>query len=129
MILNHDFGEKMTAPTTHEILCQDPWFSYLKEGKKPVEGRKGTPKYREIRAGDCIRFVKPEGGESFLMTVKKIDAFRSLDDYLNGVGLTNALPGVKTLEEGRNIYLQWSTEKQIAEHGFLGIWVAYHEHS
>ena len=27
-------------PTIHQIVCDEPWFSFIRKGIKPVEGRK-----------------------------------------------------------------------------------------
>ncbi len=101
--------------------CQSPWFEKIQRGEKPVEGRKGTPKHRRILAGDLIRFTN--GTDDFLAEVLKVDSFASLDDYLSGVGIGKALPGIETLKEGKRIYHQWSTPEEIKQYGFLGIWV------
>jgi len=109
--------------TIHTIECQPPWLHYIRDGKKPVEGRKGAEKYRVIKPGDQIRFFY--GEDSFLATVEKIEEFDSILEYLMAVGLNNALPdrAVKTYEDGLQIYYQWSSPEQIKDLGFLGIWV------
>lgn len=48
---------------TFKIHCEDPWFSYIRQGMKPVEGRKNTHTYKKIRVGDQITFNN--GVESF----------------------------------------------------------------
>ena len=107
----------------HEMACLEPWFSKILNEEKPVEGRKGKPEYRKIKAGDKIRFLDDD--KSFIALVTKVDEFDSVTDYLKGVGLENALPDphVKTIEDGLKIYYQWSTSEQIEKLGFLGIWV------
>lgn len=106
---------------TLEIHCQDPWFSYLEQGIKPVEGRKGQEKYTSLLPGDQIRFHFEE--RAFTAKVVRVDRFTSVAEYLNGVGLDKALPGVQTIEEGIAIYSQWSTPEEIARFGFVGIWI------
>lgn len=101
--------------------CQDPWFSLIRDGKKRVEGRKATPKWRKLKAGDVLVFTN--GSEEFETMIDRIDRFDSLDAYLLGVGVEAALPGVSDLEKARKIYLQWSTLQEIAQWGFVGIWV------
>lgn len=103
------------------IHCDDPWFSYIKEGIKPVEGRKKTHTYTKIKAGDQINFSN--GKESFIADVTEIRDYDSIEKYLEDVTLEKALPGVKTIEEALAIYYQWSTEEKIRQYGFLGIFV------
>ena len=103
------------------IHCEDPWFSYIRQGVKPVEGRKNTHSYKKIKTGDQINFSN--GTDSFLAEVTEIREYASLEKYLEDVTIEKALPGVKSLEEALNIYYQWSTEEKIRQYGFLGIFV------
>lgn len=105
----------------YNIHCEEPWFSLIRQGKKPVEGRKNTHSYRKIKPGDQINFMN--GTDSFLADVKEIRLYPSLDEYFKDVTVEQALPGITTVEEGKNIYFRWSTEEKIKEFGFLGIFV------
>lgn len=107
--------------TTFNIHCEDPWFSLIRQGIKPVEGRKNTHSYKKIEAGDKINFSN--GKESFVAIVTEIRSYDSIEKYLEDVTLEKALPGIKTIEEALNIYYQWSTEEKIRQYGFLGIFV------
>ncbi len=106
---------------THNIHCDDPWFTHIKQGRKPVEGRKKTHSYKRIRAGDYINFSN--GQESFLASVTEIRDYETLEEYLEDVTLAKALPGVKTMQEALDIYYEWSPEEKIRQYGFLGIFV------
>ncbi len=103
----------------HKLHCQEPWFSLLRDGKKPVEGRKASAAYLKIAIGDQIRFFN--GDEFFDCEVVGVNHYQTIEDYLHTETLARALPGVNSLAEGIKIYLQWSTREQIAKHGFLGI--------
>lgn len=107
--------------TTFNIHCEDPWFSFIRQGIKPVEGRKSTHSYKKIRVGDKINFSN--GTENFIANVTEIREYPSIEKYLEDVTLEKALPGIKTLEEGLNVYYQWSSEEKIRQYGFLGIFV------
>ena len=105
---------------TIQINCVEPWFSMLATGLKPVEGRKSQPKYLALKPGDELLVCCED--KQFRATVRKVDIFKNLEDYLTSVGLANALPGIETMDEARKIYRQWSTEEQL-QHEFLGIWI------
>lgn len=107
--------------TIFNIHCEDPWFTYIRQGLKPVEGRKNTHTYKKIKVGDQINFNN--GTESFLAEVTEIRAYDSLEKYFEDVTLEKALPGVKSFEEGLDVYYKWSSEEQIRQYGFLGIFV------
>lgn len=55
--------------------------------------------------------------------VNRYEAPGALEKYLKGETLERALPGVKTIEEGMEKYLQWSTMEEIEKYGMLGIQV------
>ncbi len=107
--------------TIFNIHCDDPWFSYIRQGVKPVEGRKATHSYKKIRVGDQINFSN--GTESFLADVMEIREYESIEKYLEDVTVEKALPGIKSIEEGLEVYYQWSSEEKIRQYGFLGIFV------
>lgn len=107
--------------TVFNIHCEDPWFSYIRQGIKTVEGRKKTHSYEKIKVGDQINFSN--GKENFIADVTEIRKYKSLEEYFEDVTLEKALPGIKSIEEGLDIYYQWSTEEKIREYGFLGIFV------
>lgn len=107
--------------TTFQIHCEDPWFSLIRQGIKPVEGRKGTHSYKKIKAGDFINFSN--GKESFMATVTEVREYKSLEEYLRDVTIEKALPGVTSFEEALSIYHQWSTPEQLQKYSFLGIFI------
>lgn len=107
--------------TIFKIHCKDPWFSLIRQGIKPVEGRKKTHTYQRIKAGDHIHFVN--GHESFKALVTEVRDYATIEDYFEDVNLEKALPGIVTIEEGLNIYYQWSSEESVKQYGFLGIFV------
>ena len=103
------------------IHCDDPWFSYIRQGIKPVEGRKSTHTYKKIKVGDQIKFSN--GKESFVANVTEIREYSTIEQYLEDVTLEKALPGVKSIEEGLNIYYEWTPEEKIRQYGFLGLFI------
>ena len=105
----------------YKIHCEDPWFSYIRQGVKPVEGRQKTHTYKNIRAGDQINFTN--GKESFVANVSEVREYPSIEDYLEDVTLDRALPGIKSIEEALNIYYRWTSAEKIKQYGFLGIFV------
>ncbi len=107
--------------TTFNIHCDDPWFSYIRQGLKTVEGRKSTHSYKKIAPGDFINFSN--GEESFKALVTEVRQYDSIESYFLDVTLEKALPGISTIEQGLEIYYQWSSEESIKQYGFLGIFI------
>jgi ASC-1-like (ASCH) protein len=104
-----------------KLICDDPWFTYIRSGLKPVEGRKNTPKNQTIHTGCLIEFSN--GKEIFLASVLEIRSYSTLEAYLNDVTFPMALPGLSSFEEAVKVYHQWSTPDEIEKYGFLGIFV------
>lgn len=119
------FSSKISSssnfPTIFKMICDEPWFSCIRKGIKPVEGRKNIPRYQKIQVGDFIDFSN--GKENFLALVIEIKSYELLEDYLNDVTVQKALPGISSFEEAINIYHQWSTSEEIRKYGFLGIFI------
>jgi ASC-1-like (ASCH) protein len=105
----------------HELHCQEPWFSLLREGKKSVIGRLNNETSALIKTGDQIKFFNDD--KNFLLTVFKIEHFSTISIYLETVGLQNALPGIKTIKEGCKVFLEFHTQEEIKKYGVLAFWV------
>ncbi len=108
----------------HEMECGEPYFSMIFTGEKTIEGRRAMKRWKEIKVGDTIRFSCCKM-EPFLAQVTKIDTYKGkdcLETFLK-THIKQALPNVKTIEEGIEIYKQWSTPKQLESDGFLAIHV------
>lgn len=109
----------------HTIEVAEPWFSHIKSGEKTVEGKKATPKWMVIKAGDTIKFVNPAGDEVYKI-VKDVRHYLPggndpLDNYLAFEGIRNCVPGITSLEKARDVYLQYYSIDDIAEYGMLAI--------
>ena len=111
------------------IDCSEPWFTHIAEGRKPVEGKKNSPTWKGVAAGDRVTFRDPGSGRTFLAAVTGVNVYApgpgALRRYLEGEGLARALPGVATLADGEAVYTQpgWSTHEEVERYGMLGIQV------
>lgn len=108
--------------TTWDMDVAEPWYSYIKNGTKKVEGRKNNPNtFGRIRIGDFIKMINQN--TYFKVEVIDIKYYSTLEEYLFDVGVGNALPGVQTLQEGITIYKQWSNNEELKLYGFMGIFI------
>jgi len=138
-----DLDEKLIS-----IEISEPYFSFIKNGTKKVEGRKISPKWKNLKIGNkmlitCNTFKTNNNKivESFqpkipfFVKIKNIRYYHHsscgiqdpLTEYLIKEGLDKVLPGIKTLSDGRNIYLQWSTLEEINKYGMMAIEIEYIE--
>ena len=118
------------------MRVDQPYFDYIFNGIKPVEGRKASPTWSGLKVGDIMEIYTIEHNEdngifhrSFRVMITNINYYLPLEDnkgdgltrYLENEGLNKTLPGVTTIEEGRKIYMQWSTQDEIDLYGFMAI--------
>ena len=102
-----------------EINVESPWFEFIKNKKKKVEGRLNKGIFKYFVTGDK---VKIKNGENFINTeIIKINMYNTFKEYLSKEGLTQTLPDINTIKEGCDIYYKFYTKKQEIKYGILAI--------
>jgi ASC-1-like (ASCH) protein len=104
-----------------EINVSEPWFSFLKNKKKRIEGRLNKGVFSTLEKGEIIKFVN--GDNTFKAKIKKIVYYNTFEEYLSQEGLKRTLPNIKTIEEGCNIYYKYYTKEQEREYKILAIYI------
>jgi len=107
------------------VEVSEPWFGLLESGEKTVEGRKASPKWRDVQVGDALLF-RSSDGRSFRKSVAAVRFYAgptALADFVERE-MEAALPGIQTTEEGSSTYLQWWTLEEIRNWGVLALEVA-----
>ncbi len=106
----------------------EPYYSLIRDGVKTVEGRKMSPNWAKLHEGDLLKICKSLGSDCIEVVITQINYYPPLLDgedpltrYLSSEGLEATLPGVKTLEEGRQVYLQWWSLDEINTYGVMAI--------
>lgn len=95
-------------------------FEMLKSGKKPVETRAATAKYKKIKAGDEMEFSCD--GERFEKTVAKVTHFDSIETLLKNYKPETINPKLKTKEEIMEMYHSFPGYKEkIEKEGIVAI--------
>lgn len=119
---------KIKIQNTDEIPCLD----YIRAGSKPVEGRANKSQYCKLKAGDQILFIVEEDPTQspVLCHITYVNQYKDVKSYLEGEGISRALPWVTTMEEAlatyERFYLPAIIEQLAIENdgvGFLGIGV------
>ncbi|CAI9108661.1 OLC1v1008322C1 [Oldenlandia corymbosa var. corymbosa] len=108
----------MLAIVDFEFHVQEPFFTQLKDGCKIVEGRCAVGKYNRMLPGALILFNK-----SLLLQVQQCNQYASFHDMLEAEGLQRVLPGVKTVQEGVQVYRNFYSEEKERSNGVLAICV------
>lgn len=105
--------------STYEISVSNPWFDYIKNKKKKVEGRLNKNVFSQLKKGDIVIFTHND--MKIKTKIKRITKYKSFNDYLMQEGLRATLPNIKTIDEGIAIYRQFYSEEKEREYGVLAI--------
>ena len=110
--------------TEHIMKLSEPWFTFIKKGKKKVELRLFDDKRKKLKVGDIIEFKNDISNNFFKKKIKKLKVFNSFEDALKSSKLKNSLPGIKTYAEGIDVYHSIKSYKE-GEHknGVLAIYL------
>lgn len=92
----------MTRYTLRFRAINRDTFQAIRDGRKKVETRAATVKYRNIAAGDVITFVC--GREKFERRVKRATAFKTIAAMLRTYDVSDISPNYPTAKELRAKY-------------------------
>ncbi|XP_044499980.1 uncharacterized protein LOC123221253 [Mangifera indica] len=102
-----------------ELDVQEPFFSMIKDGLKTVEGRCAIGDYNRLEPGLTILLNK-----CMMLQVESVRHYASFSELLEAESLVKILPGVKTVEEGMQIYRNLYAEEKEMLNGVLAICVS-----
>lgn len=80
----------------------DDFFQAIRNGKKKVETRAATIKYRNVKPGDLVEFVC--GKKRFSRTVKSAQIFKSVNAMLRVHKFTDIMPNAKSIQDLEQSY-------------------------
>lgn len=102
-----------------EININSRWFEKIQKGQKKVEGRLNKGKFANMKKGDIFFFVSKS--DKLKVQVKNIYKYKSFHEYLEMEGLRRTLPGVSSIEKGKEIYYEFYSLEMEKEFGILAI--------
>lgn len=106
------------------IGIQKRWMDAILSGEKTIEGKKGSPKWTDLREGDKITFFvddTPNCNLECTCAIIGIRHYTNLRSYLESEGLRSTLPGIQTIDDGIALYREYWTQHSIDEFGILAI--------
>jgi ASC-1-like (ASCH) protein len=106
-----------------EIHVSEPWFSYIKNKKKRIEGRLDKGTFSQLRKKEIITVFNKELNQKFNVEIIKIVKYKSFEEYLLQEGLKRTLPNIRTIEDGIKIYRQFYTKEDENKYGILAIYI------
>ncbi len=93
-------------------------FNAIKNGKKKVETRAATKRYRGIRTGDKVRLICDT--QKFEKTIKKVKTFKSIRTLLGNYTVNEIIPGANDETELRKVYYSFpGYREKIKKHGLI----------
>lgn len=93
-------------------------FEAIRDGKKSVETRAATPKYRQVQVGDCLTVVC--GDQKVCKQVQSVQIFPSIEAMLKEIPFSQIMPYAKTVEDVQREYDTYPNyQEKIAENGIV----------
>lgn len=102
---------------------KEPYFTYVKNGLKTIEGRLHKEEYRLIKEGDLIKVFNEDETEFFDVQVEAVRRYASFLEMLQSEVLKKVLPNAHSINEGVGIYRKFYSEDQEKENGVIAIQV------
>lgn len=109
---------------SHEITVRKPWFDFICQGEKTVEGRVNRGKFTSFNPGDhlVIKSADDDAQDMVVGTITCVGIYTSFEAMLNSTSLRRTLPGVRTIAEGVSEFRKFYSREVEAEHGVLAIY-------
>ena len=98
----------------------EPYYSQVKNKLKTVEARIYDEKRKLLKIGDIIVFTNNNSKNPFKRKIKNIKKFKNFRKAIENAKLKNILPGIRTYNEGVELYYSFS-EKYKKEEKTKGV--------
>ncbi len=106
---------------TYKNHRAEPYFTFVKNGQKTIEGRIRKGNYRFLKPGDHVIVYNNEETESVEVLVKGVRNYRSFREMLTNEPLKKILPDVETVEQGLEVSWKFYTRDQEKKFGVVAI--------
>lgn len=101
------------------VNVQEPWFTFIKKGKKTVEGRLNKGRFASLKINDILIFEN--NGQECKVKIVDINKYNSFKELMEKEGLEKVLPGVESIDKGIKVYRQFYSEEDEKKYGILAI--------
>ncbi|MCK5285894.1 MAG: ASCH domain-containing protein [Candidatus Pacebacteria bacterium] len=113
-----DLGDGKVLYKSHRA---EPYFSFIKNGVKTIEGRVLKKLYKDLKSEDEILVFNNEETDNLRVKVKDIVNYSFFEEMLKKEDYKKILPDVDSVENGIEVYRKFYTEKQEIEFGVIAI--------
>lgn len=95
-------------------------FEAIKNGKKKIETRAGSPKYFDIKAGDTLVFVC--GKSRFSRKIKKVRKFKSIEALHKIYKPLTINHKTRTIADSKKVYYSYPRyQEKIKKYGLIAM--------
>jgi len=101
------------------INIKQPWFNLITAKKKIVEGRLNKGFFANLKINDTIIFTHKKLKTK--MIIKSINKYNNFKEMIEEEGLSNVMPGIKSIDEAVGLYRQYYTQDDEKKYGVLAI--------
>ena len=98
------------------INVQEPYFSFLKNGQKTIEGRLGKEKWLQLKKDEILIVNK-----SLKLKVIKVTKYKSFEEMLIFEGIKNVIPDKQSLKDAVNVYYNFYSIEDEKKYGVVAI--------
>ncbi len=102
----------------HKELAE-PWFGFIRSGRKTVEGRLVRSEWARVKKGDKITFFNDE--QSVTVTVEDVVVYPSFQLMLETEGLARCLPEVQDVAAGVGVYRSIYSSEDESKYGVVAV--------
>lgn len=107
--------------TTYHNHRAEPYFTFMQQGKKTIEGRIKKGYYRLIKPCDHIIIYNEDETKNLEVLVKRVTTYKSFKELLENEILGKVLPDAKTIDQGISIYKIFYSKEQEKKFGVVAI--------
>lgn len=99
-----------------ECNIQEPYYTFVLEGKKTIEGRLNKGSFASLKPGDRIRINDNHFFD--VLAVRPYPTFRAM---IAAEGVSSVIPDKTTVDEAAQVYYRFYTPEQEKKFGVLAI--------
>ncbi len=109
---------------TYHYKRVEPYFTFVRTGKKNIEVRLDKEKYSLIKTGDTVIVHNTDNPhETYTAKVLDVRRYGSLIELFSSENLSKTLPNAKNTDEAIKIMRQFYSERSEKQYGALAIQV------
>ncbi len=99
------------------INVQEPYHSFILEGKKTIEGRLNKGEFASINVGDILE-LEPE---KIRFSVIEKNIYKNFKEMIEKEGVENVIPNKNDINDAVDVYYKFYTKEQEQEFGVVAI--------